>query len=360
MKKFFGNLIFIFSLITLLSVTCSCTNLSTDNLNDENDTEICLEIPAKITPEFNPSSKTIKYKELPNYGYADGLDYFDEFYYMSFGNSMEDVKDTIDIDEKYITDGGEPGLVIDEKTLEYDYWKNYQKSIRRSGDWMITDFEDGICVNEYVFDEKNYNNEKNITIEIPDTLDGKKVLKIGSCVKRWFDNEISFQFEHDQIGILSSVPSAYEVTLVIPKTVSDISSSAFYSFYYWLDEPEDEETPPFESADVSCFVVNNDNPFYSSNNGSLYNKDKSCLLYICPEKGKDFIVPDSVNTIISRFAYFWDNTIVIGKNVKKIYDEEISASDDDPLRFKVYKNSYTDKFLHNNGYIDDNHIEYIK
>lgn len=351
MKKFFENIMIIFSLIALLLVTCSCTNSSDDNLYDEDDTEICLEIPDKITPEFNPNTKTINYKELPDYGYADGLDYFEQFYYMS---------SNCDIDEKYLKDGGDAGIVIDEYAFEYDYWENYQKSVRRSGEWMITDFEDGICVNEYVFDKKNFNNEKNITIEIPDTLDGKKVLKIGSCVKRWFDNEISYEFEYDQIGILSSVPSKYEVTLVIPKTVSDISSSAFCSFNYWLDEPEDEETPPFESADVSSFAVNNDNPFYSSKNGSLYNKDKSCLLYICPEKGKEFIVPDSVNTIISRIDYFWDNTIVVGKNVKKMYDKEIFASDDDPLRFKVYKNSYTDEFLHNNEFVDENHIEYIE
>jgi hypothetical protein len=82
---------------------------------------------------------------------------------------------------------------------------------------MISDIEDGVCINQYVFDESKFGDNKSITIEIPETIEGKKVIKLGSSIKEVclegeplvgtgdVDYE-TFYYDTKQMGIFCDIP----------------------------------------------------------------------------------------------------------------------------------------------------------
>lgn len=76
----------------------------------------------------------------------------------------------------------------------------------------------------------------------------------------------------------------------IPSTVTNIQSDGYASLFLTCQKLED-------------IIVDSNNPVYSSDNGVLYNKDKTYLMS-CP-KGKkgNYSIPEGV-TSISMFAFF--------------------------------------------------------
>ena len=143
-----------------------------------------------IAPEYSNDDKIVLIEELPYYDFLDGLSYIDSYCSVCLGDSMADELDDdwLTVDDQYIYCDGEAGWHIDYDLISYDYVQNYEKIVRRVGDWMITDIEGGVCINQYVFDESKFGDDKSITIEIPETIEGKKVIKLGGCPKRLYDN----------------------------------------------------------------------------------------------------------------------------------------------------------------------------
>ena len=93
-------------------------------------------------------------------------------------------------------------------------------------------------------------------------------------------------------------------SILIPSTTTSIKISAFYG-----------------CSSLKSIIVDEDNEYYSSNEGILYNKDKSILL-ICPEgKHGNMTIPDFVK-VIDAFAFenCSINSVIIGNSVTKICD----------------------------------------
>ena len=249
-----------------------------------------------ISPEFNPDTKAVENKNTPNYGYRDGLDYYDLFTYSSLGEKDDTIitddegrgiYGNIHIPDKYVFDDGDAGLCFNYDLFAKDYLKSYDKATRRSGDYIITDFQNGVCINEYIYDESKIKNNS-LTINIPEKLDGKKVLKLGGACKKLWGSEVAQEYEYFETGFLLNVPSKIDLTVKIPKTVRDICYSSFdnshlsddWDSYYSSNPETDKKAQKYEEAFVSKIIVDKDNPYYSSKDGILCIKNGKIKLCI--------------------------------------------------------------------------------
>ena len=129
---------------------------------------------------------------------------------------------------------------------------------------------------------------------IPEYINGKKVTEI---------TELS---EVDMISGNIGIPFSYLDSVYIPKTVEYISGGSFRSCW-----------------GISIIEVDEDNPYYTSNNNVLYNKDMTELVFHSSGLYDNvFVIPDSVKTIGAKA--FSDNTtveeIILGANVTVIED----------------------------------------
>lgn len=101
-------------------------------------------------------------------------------------------------------------------------------------------------------------------------------------------------------------------------------------------------------ADVSNFEVAENNKYYSSKDGVLYNKDKT-RLFLYPEqnKRKNFVVPDSVRVIDEAVDFGETNlsSVTIGRNIKEIYADCFRAPFEQKLTIKGYRNTVAEDFV---------------
>lgn len=178
----------------------------------------------------------------------------------------------------------------------------YKSNNRRCGDYIITDYEDGVCINRYVGLELSDGS----ILEIPEKIDNKLVVKIGGYVS------------DDETKILGAFSGNTNFTLKIPSTVKYIGNLSFLCYSGIISDDDRKDFTFISSIEVSA-----DNPYYWSNDGALYTKDRKSLLYepklewIC--SGVSYTVPDFIETfepsngVDSNMA-----KIVIGNNVNKI------------------------------------------
>lgn len=102
----------------------------------------------------------------------------------------------------------------------------------------------------------------------------------------------------------------------------------------------------YTAGQVNSFNVLGDNKFYSSEEGVLYNKNKTnLLLYPLLNKIESFVVPDSVSIIGGAVDFGQTNLkkIIIGKNVKKI-DAYCDDSREKKIIVEGYKNTAAEKW----------------
>ncbi len=188
----------------------------------------------------------------------------------------------------------------------------YKENSRRSGNYIITNYEDGICINKCLGDEP---------MDIPSEIEGKPVIKVGSYLK------------NDEV-----YPAYYDwgfCTMKIPKTVKYIEDN-FYSYtgpdLYSYNESMKEFTL------ITSIQVDTDNPYYTSKNGSLYTKDMKVMLFL----GEDaYEVPSTVNKIQPLDGFKADNSfsLKIGKNVSEINAQ--TYGENDIPQFVIYGNKNT-------------------
>lgn len=167
-----------------------------------------------------------------------------------------------------------------------------------SGNWIYEVVSDGVVITGYTGEVCD--------LIIPSTIDEKKVVVIG---KKAFDNNnkiksviIPNSVRTINIYAFSNCTALKSIT--IPASVENILCNVMVGGFTDGNIIIEGEFAEGVSAFRGCtnleeIKVESNNSKYSSDNGVLYNKDKSELLHY-PEgkKGKDFWIPDSVKRIV--------------------------------------------------------------
>ncbi len=176
-----------------------------------------------------------------------------------------------------------------------------------SGNFEYYVLPDGtIRLNAYYGDDEYLN--------VPSYIDGYEVTVIGRVGALWFFNEGMKAFNTKEI--------------FLPKTLKNfLNNDASYGFANWTS--------------LESIYVDEENPYFCSKNGCLYNSDFTELLYY-PEGKKDteFFVPESVTDIVG-IAFNRNSSLkklYLGRNIKSIGNYGFEYFDD--ITFYVYNNSY--------------------
>ena len=139
---------------------------------------------------------------------------------------------------------------VDEKIEEYI------SKMYKSGDFLVSDYNGGICINRYVGNEKD--------VVIPEKIDGKNVIKIGLYFERSWDDTSD--------GIDGSIyfqrNAFYETGVKSIYLPSGLKEIVMYSFYI------------SEKNSLKSIKVSKENPYYLSVNGILFSKKPLKVLCI--------------------------------------------------------------------------------
>lgn len=114
--------------------------------------------------------------------------------------------------------------------------------------------------------------------------------------------------------------------VTLPDTLLEISDSLFYGCYKLKSvsvgsKTKVIDTKAFETCtSMESILVNDDNPYYSSNDGILFNKEQTKLIYFPSAKSTTYEISDTV-TVIGENAFSGCNSIqeiTIPASVNKI------------------------------------------
>lgn len=213
-------------------------------------------------------------------------------------------------------------IAENERALKY-----YKNNVRQCGDFLITNYLDGICVNDYV-GESVYDDIPKIVI--PETLEGRPVIAIGSKI---IDKSLISEDWPDDWGG-EYWPAFYNADIVMPATIKYIGEY---------------------TTICSCsFTVDKDNPYYASENGSLYTKDMKTVLFYCGGYGSGAEISEKAEIFAPANGLFgsWGDTIEIDKNIKTI-DTKYSHDDSEeymkyPFTIKGYKGTVAERWAKDN------------
>lgn len=201
----------------------------------------------------------------------------------------------------------------------------YENNVRKCGDFLITDYLDGICINDYVGDINDNSSE---CIIVPETLDGKPVIAIGSCKvddssvlnpDEWFD---SWGGEYWS--------ALYGADIMLPATVKYIGE--------------------YTALGANSFTVDDNNPYYSSKDGCLYTKDMKVLLFYDRNIKSNAKIPEKTETFapLNGVVGTWGNTLELGKNIKTIDAEYFYTESEEyskyPFVIKGYKDTAAERW----------------
>ena len=141
-------------------------------------------------------------------------------------------------------------LAVDKKI------EGYISKMYKSGDFLVSDYNGGICINRYVGNEKD--------VVIPEKIDGKNVIKIGLYFERSWDDTSD--------GIDGSIyfqrNAFYETGVKSIYLPSGLKEIVMYSFYI------------SEKNTLKSIKVSKENPYYLSVNGILFSKKPLKVLCI--------------------------------------------------------------------------------
>lgn len=162
------------------------------------------------------------------------------------------------------------------------------KAFNSKKQFLYKPYKDGVIITKCVLQEEK--------IVIPMKIDGKKVKAIGH-------DAFIYKYEETE-----QMPLKVK-EIHIPSTVKYISNNAFGAGKYYFGCMFCNEN--------AGFCVDPKNKYYCSENGVLYNKDKTKLIqYPMGKRDKHFIVPDSVTNISpNAFLFARIHEISIPKSV---------------------------------------------
>ena len=174
--------------------------------------------------------------------------------------------------------------------IDIDFYNKFRKSVRMASDnsdYLISDCKGGVCINKYTGEEKD--------LRIPETLDGKKVVKLGFDVYVGeCDMSLDSPFEKCELK-----------SITLPSGLRDIVNDALLGGF---------------SNNLARIEVSKDNPYYTSVDGVLFTKDKSCLLFVPRYYPKaDYEVPEGTKAVYSTprgTVKIPESVISFGEDVK--------------------------------------------
>lgn len=185
--------------------------------------------------------------------------------------------------------------------------RDYENSMYESDDGMflISDYKDGVCINHYLGKEEN--------VVIPDKINGKKVVKLGGYMQEFDSGDLVFFTAFSTYAIKS---------VSLPKYLKEIVSGVFGDFARENMFDHTEEGKNY----LSNISISEDNPWYSSDNGILYNKDKTILLEIPYNYSEETIViPYKIKSYAAYDSYA--DIRIRSKNVKTVKGYKDTAAE---------------------------------
>lgn len=196
--------------------------------------------------------------------------------------------------------------VIDSMEESEEAREYFKANSRQCGDYIITDYKDGVCINQYL-------GRNTRSLSVPEMLDEKPVVKIGGYpIKSSTDRLNGYE-------IISAFGGLRDCSLNLPKNVKVITVDSIRSYSGLFEDEDRNKFPVFKGINVD-----KENPYYSSEDGVLYSKDKKKLLFIYLEnEPENYKVPDFIESFEPALGVPGNNyktsySIEIGKNVKII------------------------------------------
>lgn len=176
---------------------------------------------------------------------------------ISFGSFQKD-KTNKKYNEEY-----ETAYAWSEKSLDEQYSSDYKGKMYVSAEdknWLISDYENGVSINKYLGSSKE--------VTIPETLDGKKVLRIDCNYIEQPDDPQS----HDGPNSYDYYHCAFDNTdieaIVLPSGIKEICYGTF------------SNVSSSEKPTLKRIVVDKENAtFYSNNDGELFIKENDETVY---------------------------------------------------------------------------------
>lgn len=208
---------------------------------------------------------------------------------------------------KCLLNGKDSGTVGASLSGNEEALKYYKNNLRKSGDYMITDIEDGVCINQYLGSGNG--------VEVPEKLDGKPVIMLGGYV--YDDNNSS-----SEIFSAFADPNLESRTIKVPSTVKYIDSSLMYHYSGMVDSYLIDNSKTYYT-----FEIDENNPYFYSEGGCLYSKDRKTLNYVNfnyykpSDDGRiDLKIDDTVENfdLIGGIPSDLFMQLEFGKNIKKI------------------------------------------
>lgn len=192
--------------------------------------------------------------------------------------------------------------------------KYFKENSRRVGDFIITDYMDGVCINKYcgfLFGDD---------LIIPEEIDGKPVVKLGGYFEGGIETE-----DGDSKEIIGAFGGNVSITIHIPSTVKIITQEAI-SFGSGMIADENK----YRYVYIIGFDVDKDNPYYCSSEsgyGNLYTKDMKTLLFFCSsddfeseyESGySTIVIPNYIQNFAPSNGINMGERLKFDKTIKKI------------------------------------------
>lgn len=132
--------------------------------------------------------------------------------------------------------------------------------------------------------------------------------------------------------VILSIPKGKEGTYILPEPITKISADALTGAKITgitLNSNYQElvESPFQDCSNLEAINVSPENPVFSSEDGVLFNKDKTTLLLVPVAKKGDYTVPSTVTTIdTGAFNYSTLTSVTVGGNVKLLSHGAFSSS----------------------------------
>lgn len=198
-------------------------------------------------------------------------------------------------------------LTVDEYNINENYEVQQKSNSYRTAsdnkDYKISDYSQGVEIVKYLGNDKN--------VVIPETLDGKAVMKIGG-------------YYRDSYFISAFADSGCK-SICLPSALESLAAYSFDSI-----------------STLEMIYVSEYNPYYSSLNGVLYSKDTTILISI----PVNYIKGNLKINDKTRIAYS-----LVYNNVKTI---EIPSSLE-----KIKINSYYPSWYYDSDYVHPDHLKSI-
>lgn len=248
----------------------------------------------------------------------------------------------------YAVDGYNKSM--DDLEDEYEYYcDNYDEIIesyyipKDNKDFIISKYKDGVEINKYLGNDQD--------LVIPEKLDGKKVLKLGCYLYKEKLIGSDEDVVRRSLWLYKDKEEKTKLrTIEFPEFLQMISADSVNNWY--ANEEESWYLDYGTNPSLEYIKVDKNNKYYSSENGLLYNKDKSVLLYVpANHKAKTISINENTQKALQLMS---KNTVTVkipekltdfcerGKPEKLAYIDSVDDYEN-ICHFASYSNEFQDE-----------------